>query len=77
MGHEYDAMEGWKTSLFGPCYQQTGYVVAATSRALQKAIHHIEYSPSLISSHPLSAPKIRRVNSSKILGIKGGSIQGL
>lgn len=58
-------MEGWKTPLFGPYYHQTGYVVAATGRAPQKAIDHLEKALSSISSHPTFAPEIRQLNSSK------------
>ncbi|KAL8662024.1 MAG: hypothetical protein Q9202_005078 [Teloschistes flavicans] len=57
-----DAMEGWKTPLFGPYYHQTGYVVAATGRAPQKAIDHLEKALSSISSHPKFAPEIRQLN---------------
>ena len=58
-------MEGWKTPLFGPYYHQTGYVVAATGRAPQKAIDHLEKALSTISQHPTFAPEIRQLNSSK------------
>ena len=58
-------MEGWKTPLFGPYFHQTGYVVAATGRAPQKAIHHLEKALSSILSHPKFAPEIRRLNSGK------------
>ena len=58
-------MEGWKTPLFGPYYHQTGYVVAATGRAPQKAIDHLEKALSSISSHPTFAPEIRQLNGSK------------
>ncbi|KAL8813532.1 MAG: hypothetical protein Q9200_000206 [Gallowayella weberi] len=60
-----DAMEGWKTPLFGPYYHQTGYVVATTGRAPQKAIDHMEHALSSISSHPSFAPEIRRLNGPK------------
>ena len=58
-------MEGWKTPLFGPYYHQTGYIVAATGRAPQKAIDHLEKALSSISSHPTFAPEIRQLNGSK------------
>lgn len=58
-------MQGWKTPLFGPYYHQTGYVVAVTDRAPQKAIDHLEQALSSISSHPTFAPEIRHLNSSK------------
>ncbi len=58
-------MEGWRTPLFGPYYNQTGYVVAATGRAPQKAIDHLEKALSSISSHPTFAPEIRQLNGSK------------
>ena len=58
-------MQGWRTPLFGPYYHQTGYVVATTGRAPQKAIDHLEQALSSISSHPTFAPEIRKLNGSK------------
>ena len=51
--------------MFGPYYHQTGYVVAATGRAPQKAIDHLEKALSSIESDPAFAPGIRRLNGSK------------
>ena len=51
--------------MFGPYYHQTGYVVAATGRAPQKAIDHREKALSSVSSHHTFAPEIRRLNGSK------------
>lgn len=58
-----DALEGWKTPLFGPYFHQTGYVVAATGRAPQKAFDHLEKALSSISSHPAFASEIKRLDS--------------
>ena len=55
-------MEGWRTPLFGPYYHQTGYVVATTGRAPQKAVDHLEKALSTISSHPTFAPEIKSLN---------------
>lgn len=60
-----DAIEGWKSPLFGPYYHQTGYVVAATGRAPRKAVDHLEKALSSIASHPTFAPEIRKLNGPK------------
>ena len=56
-----DALEEWKSPLFGPYYHQTGYVVAATSRAPQKAVEHLEKALSSVEQDPALAPAIRRL----------------
>ena len=65
MHSSQEAIEGWKTPLFGSYYHQTGYVVAATGRAPQKAIDHLEKALSTIESDPKFAPGIRRLDRSK------------
>ena len=57
-----EAISAWKTPLFGPYFHQTGYVVAATGRAPQKAIDHLEKALASIESDPAFAPGIRRLN---------------
>lgn len=59
------AIEEWKTPLFGPYYHQTGYVVATTGRAPQKAIDHLEHALSSVAVHPTFAPGIRRLEGGK------------
>lgn len=60
-----EAIEGWKTPLFGPYYHQTGYVVATTGRAPQKAIEHLEKALSSIQDDQTFAPGIRRLEGAK------------
>jgi sarcosine oxidase/L-pipecolate oxidase len=51
--------------LFGPYYHQTGYVVAATGKAPQKAIDHLESALASISSHPVFSKEIRQLSGSE------------
>ncbi|KAI9695085.1 MAG: hypothetical protein M1820_008947 [Bogoriella megaspora] len=60
-----EAIEGWKTPLFGPYFHQTGYVVAATGRAPPKAVKHMEDALATIEKDPIFAPGIRRLNDTK------------
>ena len=48
--------------MFGPYYHQTGYIVAATRKAPQKAVHHLEKALDSVSSHPRFASGIRSLN---------------
>ncbi|KAL9093942.1 MAG: hypothetical protein Q9165_003865 [Trypethelium subeluteriae] len=57
-----EAIEGWKTALFGPYFHQTGYVVAATGRAPPKAVKHMEDALATIEKDPIFAPGIRRLD---------------
>lgn len=59
------AIQGWQTPLFGPYYHHTGYVVAATGRAPQKAVEHLEKALSSIQADPTLAPGIRRLDGAK------------
>ncbi|KAF2152903.1 oxygen oxidoreductase [Myriangium duriaei CBS 260.36] len=61
------AIERWKTPLFGPYFHQTGYIVTASGRAPEKAIHHLEAALSSVASHPEFAPEIRSLKDSKAL----------
>jgi sarcosine oxidase/L-pipecolate oxidase len=45
--------------LFGPFYHQTGYVVAASGNAPQKAVAHLQSALASISSHPVFCKEIR------------------
>ncbi|KAK5108527.1 hypothetical protein LTR62_008267 [Meristemomyces frigidus] len=60
-----EAIEGWKTPLFGPHYHQTGYVVAATGQAPPKAVEHLEKALSTIEQDPVFSPGIKRLNGAK------------
>lgn len=60
-----DAVQGWKTALFGPYFHQTGYVVATTARAPQKANDHMKAALASIESHPAFVDQIRRLESSE------------
>ncbi|KAE8369007.1 FAD dependent oxidoreductase [Aspergillus caelatus] len=60
-----EAIEGWKTPLFGPYYHQTGYVVATTGKAPGKAITHLEKALASIEKDPAFAPGIRRLDGAK------------
>lgn len=59
------AIEEWKTPLWGPSFHQTGYIVAATGRAPQKAITHLEDALSSVQNHPVFAPGIKRLSTDK------------
>jgi sarcosine oxidase/L-pipecolate oxidase len=60
--HIQEAIEGWKTPLFGPYFHQTGYVVATTGRAPPKAIEHLEKALSSVQADPTFAPGIKRLS---------------
>ena len=47
-----DAIKAWKTPLFGPWYHHTGYVVATSGSAPQKARTHLEEALHTIKEHP-------------------------
>lgn len=60
-----EAIEGWKTPLFGPYYHRTGYIVAATSKAPRKAVEHLEAALANVELDPAFASGIRRLKSRK------------
>ncbi|KAJ9653966.1 hypothetical protein H2201_009072 [Coniosporium apollinis] len=47
-----EAIEGWKTPLFGPYYHQTGYIVATSGEAPPKAVNSMEKALASVSKHP-------------------------
>ncbi|KAK5946299.1 hypothetical protein PMZ80_000441 [Knufia obscura] len=53
-----EAIRGWKTPEFGPYYHQTGYIVATSGKAPQKAKDHLEKALHSVSSHPTFASQI-------------------
>lgn len=57
------AIQGWKTPLFGPYYHHTGYVVAASHRAPEKAVTHLREALSSIKEHKVFKPFISPLNS--------------
>ena len=57
-----DAIRAWKTPLFGPYYHETGYVVATTGRAPQKAIQYLHKSRESVAKHSVFAPGIRNLD---------------
>lgn len=58
-------MQEWKTPLFGPYYHQTGYIVATTGQAPQKAVDHMQKALQTISSHPVFSCEITALNSAE------------
>lgn len=60
-----EAIEAWKSALFGPYFHQTGYVVCATGSAPTKATEHLEKALSSVESNPAFASGIERLNGRK------------
>ncbi|KAK5102622.1 hypothetical protein LTS08_003422 [Lithohypha guttulata] len=56
------AIQGWKTPLFGPYFHKTGYVVATSGRAPQKAIKHLNEALASIKDHPVFKSHITPLN---------------
>jgi sarcosine oxidase / L-pipecolate oxidase len=60
-----EAIRGWKTPLFGPHFHQTGYIVATTGRAPQKATDHLNKALSSIADHKVFKSEIRPLKSAQ------------
>jgi len=60
-----EAIEAWKTPLFGPYFHQTGYIVATTGAAPPKAIHHLQAALGTIQANPVFKSKITPLNGTK------------
>ena len=60
-----DAINGWKTPDFAPYFHQTGYIVATTGRAPQKATTHLQEALNNVKEHPTFKPHIKPLNSSQ------------
>ncbi|KAH7136404.1 FAD dependent oxidoreductase [Dactylonectria macrodidyma] len=60
-----EALEGWKTPLFGPYYHQTGYIVATSGQAPQKAVNSLEKALASVSKHPSLKSGIQPLNKAK------------
>ncbi|KAH6892955.1 FAD dependent oxidoreductase [Thelonectria olida] len=60
-----EALEGWKTPLFGPYYHQTGYIVATSGKAPQKAVNSLEKALASVSQHPTLKSGIKPLNTAK------------
>lgn len=60
-----EAIDAWKSPLFGPHYHQTGYVVCATGRAPSKAVEHLENALLSIESDPAFASGVHRLHEPK------------
>ncbi|KAG9765066.1 oxygen oxidoreductase, partial [Aureobasidium melanogenum] len=60
-----EAIEAWKTPLFGPYFHQTGYIVAATGAAPPKAIHHLQAALETIQANPVFKYKITPLTGKK------------
>ncbi|RDW76927.1 hypothetical protein BP6252_04980 [Coleophoma cylindrospora] len=58
-----EAIQRWKTPFYGPYFHQTGYVVANSSAAPQKAIDHLEHALASVQNHPTFAPGITPLRS--------------
>ncbi|KAL1889074.1 hypothetical protein Sste5346_009139 [Sporothrix stenoceras] len=56
------AIQAWKTPLFAPHYHQTGYIVATSGSAPDKAIATLEKSLASVEKHPVFAPGIQRLD---------------
>jgi sarcosine oxidase/L-pipecolate oxidase len=57
-----EAIDAWKTPLFGPYFHQTGYIVATTGAAPPKAIHHLQAALETIQANPVFKSKITPLN---------------
>ncbi|KAM3070514.1 hypothetical protein ACMFMG_010335 [Clarireedia jacksonii] len=53
-----EAIQKWKTPFYGPYFHQTGYVVATSGNAPQKAVDHLEHALASVQDHPTFAPSI-------------------
>ncbi|CAM1507803.1 Fc.00g046510.m01.CDS01 [Cosmosporella sp. VM-42] len=60
-----EAMEGWKTPLFGPYYHETGYIVATSGKAPQKAVNTLQKSLKSVARHPILKSEIHTLNSTQ------------
>ncbi|KAF6819170.1 sarcosine oxidase [Colletotrichum sojae] len=58
-----EALEGWKTPLFGPYYHQTGYIVATSGKAPRKAVETAHRSLASVQSKPEFANEINILRS--------------
>ncbi|CAK7201534.1 hypothetical protein SEUCBS139899_004240 [Sporothrix eucalyptigena] len=56
------AIQAWKTPLFAPYYHQTGYIVATSGSAPDKAVATLEKSLASVEKHPVFAPGIQRLD---------------
>lgn len=54
-----EAIKEWKTPLFAPYYHETGYIVACSGRAPEKAKKSLSTALKSVSKHPLFAPGIQ------------------
>ena len=62
--HE-DAIRAWKSPLFGPYYHQTGYIVATTGKAPQKATDHLQKALESVATHSVFSSEIKPLTSSR------------
>ncbi|KAG9854958.1 oxygen oxidoreductase, partial [Aureobasidium melanogenum] len=60
-----EAIEAWKTPLFGPYFHQTGYIVATTGAAPPEAIHHLQAALETIQANPVFESKITPLTGKK------------
>lgn len=60
-----EAIKGWKTPLFGPYFHKTGYVVATSGRAPQKAVTHLHEALASIKDHPVFKPFVSPLKSAQ------------
>lgn len=59
-----NAIKKWKTPLWGPYFHQTGYVVATSAGAPQKAIDHLVHALANVKDHPVFKPGISSLDKS-------------
>ncbi|KAG9520803.1 oxygen oxidoreductase, partial [Aureobasidium melanogenum] len=56
------AIEAWKDPLFGPYYHETGYIVATSGSAPEKAKNSLDTALASVSKHPVFAPGIQALD---------------
>lgn len=62
MARTQDAIQGWKTTPFAPFYHQTGYIVATSGHAPQKAVDSLQKSLASVASNPAFQGDIEPLN---------------
>ncbi|KAH8672611.1 oxygen oxidoreductase [Tricladium varicosporioides] len=57
-----EAINLWKSSLWGSYFHQSGYVLATSNAAPQKAVDHLQKALLSVKDHPIFAPGITPLN---------------
>lgn len=58
-----EAMEGWKTPLFGPYYHETGYINATSGKAPEKSVATLQKNLSSVQGHPVLKSGVQMLDS--------------